>query len=197
MPSHRDTSLAAPARFVAYSDMVEKEFIQANDLVRDSFALARKIYDSGYRPDVLIVLWRGGTPVGIVIHEFLLYKGIETYHTAIKAESYVGIGQHIEPTVENLDRVLARVKEGSRILLVDDIFDTGRTVEKVCGLLRAKTCEIRIATLFYKPDKNCTSLTPDFYMRKTDRWIVFPHELLDLTPEEIAAKDVYLRGLLD
>jgi hypoxanthine phosphoribosyltransferase len=59
--------------------MVEKEFIRADDLVRESFDLAKRIYDSGFIPDVLLVLWRGGTPVGIVIHEFLLYKGIETY----------------------------------------------------------------------------------------------------------------------
>jgi len=65
--------------------MAEKEYIGADELVRDSFELAARIYASGYRPDVILVLWRGGTPVGIVVHEFLLYKGVETYHTAVKA----------------------------------------------------------------------------------------------------------------
>ena len=75
--------------------MSEKEFISPTDLIRDSFALAKQIYDSGYRPDVLLVLWRGGTPVGVVVHEYLLFKNIRTYHTAVKATSYSGIDRRV------------------------------------------------------------------------------------------------------
>lgn len=175
--------------------MTDKEYVRADELVRDAFRLARVIYDSGFRPDVLIVLWRGGTPVGIVIHEFLLYKGIRTYHTAVKAESYSGIEERVEPRIENFDAVLAAVRPGSRVLVVDDIFDTGATLKLVCDRLRAVTPHVRTATLYYKPGNNRTSLTPDFYMRLTDRWIVFPHELMGLAPEEILRKDPSLRDV--
>jgi uncharacterized protein len=176
---------------------VEKEFVRADDQVRDSFGLARQIFDSGFVPDVLVVLWRGGTPVGIVIHEFLLYKGIETYHTALKSESYVGIDQRGEPRVEHIEGLLSQVNPQSRVLVVDDIFDSGCTMKKVTELLAPSVAEIRLATLYYKPESNTTDLVPDYYVRQTDRWIVFPHELMDLTPDEIRAKDRVVADLLE
>ena len=167
----------------------QKCFVRANDLVRDAFRLAGKIYDSGYRPDALLVLWRGGTPVGIVIHEFLRYKGIETYHTVIKAESYAGIGRRKPPAIEDAERVLRTIAPESNVLIVDDIFDTGCTVARVREILSEKTQRVKIATLYYKPANNQTDLVPDYFQRTTDRWIVFPHEIVDLTPDEIRAKD--------
>lgn len=176
--------------------MIEKEFISPNNLVRDSFVLAKDIFDSGYRPDVVLVLWRGGTPVGIVVHEFLLYKGIKTYHTAVKAESYTGIEKRIEPKVEHLDPVLGDIKPESKVLVVDDIFDTGSTLKRVMELLAPRVREVRSATLYYKTGKNLTDIEPDYFLRKTENWIVFPHELLDLSPEEIRRKDPYVGDLV-
>ncbi|MBC8453453.1 hypoxanthine phosphoribosyltransferase [PVC group bacterium] len=176
--------------------MINKEFIQPADLVRESFALAKKIYDSDFLPDVLIVLWRGGTPVGIAIHEFLLYKGIDTYHTVVKAESYVGIEKKIEPRIEHFERVLDMLTADSKVLIVDDIFDSGQTMLKVINLLNEKTKQVKIATLYYKEEMNKTKIAPDFYQRKTDRWIVFPHELMGLTEEEIKAKDSIVADML-
>ena len=176
--------------------MVEKAFIRADDLVRDSFGLAKRIYDSGFVPDVLLVLWRGGTPVGIVIHEFLLYKGIDTYHTALKAESYVGIGERTAPRIEYMESLLEKVTPNSRVLVVDDIFDSGSTMKRVVELLSPAVAEIKIATLYYKPGANTTDITPDFYGRQTDRWIVFPHELMGLSEGEIRAKDQVVADML-
>lgn len=178
------------------SRRMEKVFIRANDLVRDAFALAKRIYDSGYIPDVLLVLWRGGTPVGIVIHEFLHYKGIETYHTAVKAESYVGIGQRVEPQIEHMETVLEHVTPQSRVLVIDDIFDSGATMRKVIDMLAGHVTALKIATLYYKSDANTTEIIPDYYGRKTDRWIVFPHELVGLNASEIQAKDSAVAALL-
>ncbi len=175
--------------------MSEKEFISGNQLVRDSFVLARQIYDSGYVPDVLVVLWRGGTPVGMAVHEFLLYKGINTYHAAVKVTSYEGIEKRQAPVVEHMDSVLAEVPESANVLVVDDIFDSGCTVRHVVDLLKARSLNIRIATLYYKPGNNLTDLKPDFFLEETDRWIVFPHELIDLSPEEIRQKGEYLAGV--
>ena len=176
---------------------VEKVFVRADDQVRDSFVLAKRIFDSGFAPDVLLVLWRGGTPVGIVIHEFLLYKGIATYHTVLKAESYTGIGERREPLIEHVESLLSQVNPDSRVLVVDDIFDSGCTMKKVIELLGPAVAEIRIATLYYKPKANTTEIPPDYYVRESDRWIVFPHELMDLTPSEIKAKDSVVLALLE
>jgi uncharacterized protein len=176
--------------------MAPKEFVTANDLARDSFALAKKIYDSGFRPDSLLVLWRGGTPVGIFIHEFLLYKGVRTYHSAVKAESYTGIDERVEPCIDNLDGFLDRLTPSNQVLVVDDIFDTGCTLNMVRDILNARTRNVRIATLYYKIGTSRVDLVPDYYMRMTDRWIFFPHELMGLTPAEIQKKDEFVWRLL-
>ncbi|MBL7114873.1 MAG: hypoxanthine phosphoribosyltransferase [Kiritimatiellae bacterium] len=168
--------------------MVQKEYIDPNKLLRDSFLLARKIYDSGYRPTVILVLWRGGTPIGIVVHEFLAYKGLETYHTVIKAESYKGIEQRIEPHIENLDCIVNQIPKDAHVLIVDDIFDSGQTTQAVRDALAEKTKEVRIATLYVRKGHHTSALKPDFYIREFDHWLVFPHELSGLSPEEIANK---------
>jgi uncharacterized protein len=177
--------------------MNEKLFVRADDQVRDSFLLAKQIFDSGFRPDVLLVLWRGGTPIGVVIHEFLDYKGISTYHTVLKVETYTGIGQRREPRLEQIERLLVHLTPTSRVLVIDDIFDSGSTMEKVVQALSPYVQEIRIATLYYKEDSNMTDLVPDYYQRKTDSWIVFPHELDGLSKDEIRAKDSFIADLLD
>jgi len=176
--------------------MALREFVRADDLVRDSFTLAGMVFDSGYRPDVLLAVWRGGTPVGVAIHEFLLYKGLNTYHAVVKAESYTGIEKRRRPKVEHLDSVLQVVPGGARVLLIDDIFETGCTLKEIHERVEAKTRHIKIATLYYKVGKNQTDLTPDFFLRETRKWIVFPHELMDLSLEEIKAKDEYVYNLL-
>ncbi len=176
--------------------MTDKLFVRADDQVRDSFLLAKQIFDSGYIPDALIVLWRGGTPIGVVIHEFLAFKGIRTYHTAIKVETYTGIGERREPRIEQLDRLLEHLQPGFRVLVIDDIFDSGSTMQKVVEALSPHVQEIRIATLYYKEQSNMTNVVPDYYHRKTESWIVFPHELVDLTQDEIMAKDSFVADLL-
>ncbi len=176
--------------------MPEKIFLTPDQLFNDSFILAKQIFDSGFQPDVIIVLWRGGTPVGMAVHEFLLYKDVKSYHTVIKTESYTGIGTHAEVRVEHIDALLSTVKTNNKVLVVDDIFDSGHTMHKVNELLKAKTPNIKLATLYYKPNANKTDITPDFFVTETEQWIVFPHELMDLTQEEIQRKDPRIFDLL-
>ena len=173
-----------------------KEFIRADDLVRDAFRLARLIFDSGYRPEVIVVVWRGGTPVGVAVHEFLLYKGIRAHHAVVKAESYLGVGKRKTPRIEGLEGILENIAPGSEVLVVDDIFDTGLTIARLRDMLKGRTRNVKIATLYCKPANNRTGLVPDFFLRKTDRWVVFPHELMDLTPDEIRRKDPDLPAIL-
>jgi len=176
--------------------MDDKVYLDSNGLTRDSFALARKIYDTGFRPDIVIALWRGGTPVGIAVHEFLHYKGVDCYHTAVKTCAYTGIGQCREPEIENMDHLLARIKPETKVLVVDDIFDSGKTIRAVRERLAVTKADIRVATLYFKPRRNTVDFGPDFYLKEVDAWLVFPHELMGLTPEEIRRKDPEIHALL-
>ena len=64
--------------------MPEKIYISAQELLDDSFQLGLEIIDSQFRPDFIVAIWRGGTPVGIAIQEILTYFSIETDHIAIR-----------------------------------------------------------------------------------------------------------------
>ena len=176
--------------------MTAKTYLTANDITRDSFSLARKIWDSGFRPDAIIALWRGGSPVGIAVQEFLRVKGLDCYHTAVKCSSYTGIETSHVPVVENMDAVRAALRPNSQVLVVDDIFDTGATARRIREKLANITTNVRFATLYFKPCRNETTFVPDFYVRETDHWLVFPHELMDLSPDEVREKDPFVHQLL-
>ncbi len=79
-----------------------------------------------------------------------------------------------------------------QLLLVDDVFDSGRSLEAVLDVLRRRCRRnlpenIRIATVFYKPERNRSTLVPDYYIHAVSDWLVFPHEIQGLTAEEILA----------
>ena len=176
--------------------MSDKVYLDANGLLADSFLLARKIYDSGFKPDCIIALWRGGTPVGVAVHEFLSYMGLKCRHTAVKTASYTGIETHGEVIIENLDFVLDSLAPGSKVLVVDDILDTGRTAMAVKRALARRTSAVRFAMVYYKPSRNENGLVPDYFIHLTDTWLVFPHEIIGLTEDEIAVKNASLHKLL-
>ena len=69
----------------------DKVFINAEELLRDSFLLALRILESGFRPDYIVGIWRGGTPVGIAVQEYLDYAGVETDHIAIRTSYYLSL----------------------------------------------------------------------------------------------------------
>ena len=83
------------------------------------------------------------------------------------------------------------------MLIVDDIFDTGNTAQAVLERLAPYKLDARFATVYWKPTKNQTNLKPDFFVQQSDNWIVFPHELDGLTPEEVALKHPVIYNLLD
>ena len=173
--------------------MEEKVFIGAEELLADSFRLARKVYESGFSPDMLVAIWRGGTTVGIAVHEFLKIKGMSPFHIAIKAKSYEGFEQTGRLEVVGLDPVLERLEPGQKILLVDDVWDTGVTMEGLLSMIKERAGEkrpdVRVATVYFKPGRNRTGLSPDYYIYKDDSWLVFPHELEGLTDEELKMKN--------
>jgi uncharacterized protein len=170
-----------------------KYFISAESLLRDSLELGIRIVRSGFKPSFVVALWRGGAPIGITIQEVLEYHGIECDHIAIRTSSYAGIEQTAKTVrVHAIDYLVSQLTFEDRLLLIDDVFDSGRSLEAVLAEL-SRRCrrnlpdQIRIATVYYKPARNRSSLTPDYYVRATDQWLVFPHELQGLTREEILA----------
>ena len=176
--------------------MAEKIYLTANEFLLDSFRLGQQVLDSGWRPDVLIALWRGGTPVGVAVHELLLVRGIPTIHMAVKCQSYSGIDKRGEVVFENTGEIFAQIQPNHRVLVVDDIFDSGCTARAALQLLAPRASEVRLATLYWKPNANVTDLRPHYHVRETDAWIVFPHELEGLTAEEIQIKDPLLAKML-
>lgn len=172
---------------------MDKIYITANELLIDSFRLAENIHLSGFRPDFIIGVWRGGAPVGIAIQEYLEYVGISTDHIAIRTSSYYGIDKQDKTVrVHGLDYIIDNINAEDNVLLVDDVFDSGRSIRAIFDKLRNRTRRnmpqnMKVATPWYKPSKNVTDVTPDFHIHETDAWLVFPHELVGLTANEIAA----------
>jgi hypoxanthine phosphoribosyltransferase len=170
---------------------IEKLFISADSLLRDSMELAARIIRSGFRPTFLVAIWRGGAPIGIMVQEVLEYHGIHADHIAIRTSAYTGIDQHSKTVrVHALDYLVSRLSAEDELLIIDDVFDSGRSLEAVVSELRARcrrnlAGQIRIATVYYKPERNRSTLSPDYYVRATNQWLVFPHELQGLSRQEI------------
>jgi len=170
---------------------MEKVFISADELLLDSFKLAEQIYLSGFKPDFIIGVWRGGAPVGIAIQEYLDFIGIPTDHIAIRTSSYYGIDQQSKTVrVHGLDYIIDNINADDNVLLVDDVFDSGRSISAIFERMRKKTRAnmprtMKIACPWYKPNRNVSERKPDYYVHETDKWLVFPHELKGLTIHEI------------
>ena len=170
---------------------MSKVYLSAQGLLEDSFALAKQVLDSGFEPTFIIAIWRGGTPIGIAVQEYLEYHGIETNHIAIRTASYSGIdNQAREVKVFGLNYLVKHVQHSDRLLIVDDVFDTGKSVEAIINELRTRSRlntpeQIRIAVPYYKPSRRQVELEPDFVIHETTDWLKYPHSLEGLSQEEM------------
>jgi len=183
--------------------MTERLYIGAQELLQDSFRLAVTIANSGFRPDFIIGIWRGGTPVGIAVQELLDYVGIESDHIAIRTSGYAGENEmknHID--VHGMGYMIRKLNREDSLLIVDDVFDTGLSIEAVMTHLTERTRrntphDIRIATPWFKPGNNRTDRVPDYWLHETDRWLVFPHELSGLDTADIRSAKPEVASILD
>ena len=182
---------------------MEKLYVSGNQLLDDSYRLAHQVYESGFEPDFIVGVWRGGTPIGIAIHEYLDYRGIVSDHCSMRAISYYGISKRKDLVqVHGLEYLLERLKPEHKVLIVDDVFETGHTLVAIMNELYKKLGgaipqNIKLATVYFKPERNQTDVTPHYHVMVTEDWIVFPHELDGLTEEEILEnKPAVLRDLL-
>ena len=186
----------------------QKQFVQEEELLNDAYRLAVKIFESGFRPDFIVGIWRGGSTVGIYVQECLQYLGVETDHIAIRT-SYRGMDDYLKKidAVENirvhgLKYLYENLNRGDKLLIVDDVFGTGKNVSAVINRLEDKLKrnmpqDVRLAMPYYKPSKNKSSRTPDFYLHETDQWLVLPYELTGLSIDEIQTSKAWMMPILE
>jgi len=145
--------------------------------------LALRIRTSGFKPDLIVGVSRGGWAPGRILSDLL-----ENPHTAnIKIEFYVGIEKTgrkpvvTQPITEDISK--------KNVLVVDDVADTGESLKLALDhVLEKGPGKIMTATVYYKPH---STFKPDFFADTTSNWIIFPWERLEATKlllEEAKAK---------
>lgn len=186
---------------------MNERFIAADDLLRDSFQLAANIFEAGFKPDFLVGLWRGGSAVGIAVQEGLDYLGVQTDHIAIRT-SYTGAPGYSQMVskaegirVHGLQYLLENLCAHHSMLIVDDVYSTGSSVNAVIKQLERKTRrnlphDIRIATVWYRPTEK-TLRTPEYFVHKTSNWLVLPYEMAGFSIDELRNNRPEMSGLIE
>jgi hypoxanthine phosphoribosyltransferase len=130
---------------------------------------AQKIKTQNYKPDLIIAIARGGVVPARILSDLLETPNL----SFIQIEFYTNINQKLqEPT---LKQTLTTNVTGKKILLIDDISDTGKSLNLAkTNLQHQGAIEIKIATLYEKPQ---SITTPDFYEKQTTNWVVFPWDI--------------------
>jgi hypoxanthine phosphoribosyltransferase len=185
-----------------YHKRMKKEFLPY-DTVRDNgIKLARAIYEGGFMPDVIYVSLRGGAYLGNVISEYFKVvnrRGRPVYYAAVVARSYTDVRKAGQVKVEGWTYAPEHLRTGDKVLLVDDIFDSGRTINHLAGIILEKGIpreDLRIAVHDYKffyDKKEQFPVQPDYWCRKhelsvkgEDIWIHYmSHELMGLRVSEL------------
>jgi len=185
---------------------MNEQFIAADDLLRDSFQLAANIFEAGFNPDFLVGLWRGGSAVGIAVQEGLDYFGVKTDHIAIRT-SYTGARSYSQMVdkaesirVHGLQYLLENLCAHHSMLIVDDVYSTGSSVNAVVNQLAKKTRrnlphDIRIGSVWYRPSEK-TLRIPDYYVHETSDWLVLPYELSGFSVTELQENRPEMADLL-
>ena len=187
---------------------MQKRFIGEQELLTDSYRLAVQIHQSGFQPDFIVGVWRGGSTVGIYVQECLQYLGIETDHIAIRT-SYRGrddyfrqLEQGEKIRVHGLQYLFENLNANDSLLIVDDVYSTGRNVHAVVERLQQKnkrnmSKEVRIAAPYFRSVAGNTNPAPDFFLHQTSDWLVLPYELTGLDRAELEAHKPWIVPLLD
>ena len=144
-----------------------RELMSWDDLGTGARELAELVHADGYRPDIVLAIARGGLLVGGAIGYALGVKNTFT----MNVEFYTGVDERLEmpmilpPVPELVDL------EEARVLIADDVADTGQTLALVKGFCAGQVGEVRTAVLYEKPRSIVSS---DYVWRRTDLWIDFP-----------------------
>ena len=161
----------------------ERETMTWSDLGAGARALARMAADDAYDPDMILSIARGGLLVGAALGYALSVKNVYT----MNVEYYTGVDERLE-----VPRILPPAPDfvdlhEARILIADDVADTGHTLRSVQGFCAGKVGEVRIAVLYEKPH---SIVSCDYVWKRTDRWIEFPWSSRDpVVVREHAVRD--------
>jgi len=147
--------------------VTEREVMTWDELGSASRELARRVHDDGYRPDMVLAIARGGLLVAGALGYALGVKNTFT----MNVEFYTGVDERLEvpmilPPVPDLIDV-----SDYRVLVADDVADTGETLALVKEFCAGKVAEVRAAVLYEKPRSRVRC---EYVWRRTDRWITFP-----------------------
>ena len=181
---------------------MKKEFLQFDDVRDNALKLAHRIYSEGFIPDVIYVSLRGGAYVGNVLSEYfkIVHSGERpVFYAAVVARSYANVAEAGKVEVDGWTYSPENLKPGDKVLLVDDIFDTGRTINYLAQIILDRGIErkdLKIAVHDYKffTDKQEQfPIQPDYWCRKHDLsindegyWIHYmSHELVGLSEKEL------------
>ncbi|MDR1302585.1 MAG: phosphoribosyltransferase [Treponema sp.] len=179
-----------------------KEFLSYDTVRNNGLKLAHRIYQTGFTPDVIYVSLRGGAYLGNLISEYfkVVCKGRRpVYYAAVVARSYMDVRESEQIMVEGWTYAPEHLRIGDKVLLVDDIFDSGRTINYLAEIILAKGIprqDFKVAVHDYKyaydkPEQ--LPIQPDYWCRKhevsvndEDRWIHYmSHELVGLSAAEL------------
>jgi hypoxanthine phosphoribosyltransferase len=197
---------------------MKKEFLQYDTVRNNALKLAHRIYHDGFIPDVIYVSLRGGAYLGNVISEYfklIRHTGRPVYYASVVARSYTDVLQADKITVEGWTYAPEYLRIGDKVLLVDDIFDSGRTINHLAAIILEKGIprqDLKVAVHDYKffYDKaEQLPFQPDYWCRRhdlsvndEDYWIHYmSHELVGLTEGELEeyyyARDPELRKVFE
>src|SRR5438128_2577760 len=145
----------------------EVELMSWDDLGVAARSIAEQIHEEGWRPDIVLAIARGGLLVAGALGYALGVKNTFT----MNVEFYTGVDERLAmpmilPPVPDLVDF-----ENTRVLIADDVADTGATLALVKDLCEAKVAEARCAVLYEKPH---STVRCEYVWRRTDRWIDFP-----------------------
>lgn len=182
--------------------MSQKLYLSGQGLLEDSFRLGAMILKSGFRPSYIVAIWRGAAPIGIAVQELLEARGVSANHITIRTSSYSGIdGRARTVRIHAMNYLIKTIQHHDRLLIIDDVFDTGHSIDAIISHLRKKARrntpdDIRVAVPYYKPSRNQTDRVPDYYLHETEQWLKFPHSLEGLTEEEIRQQRPEIHAIL-
>src|SRR6476661_9101337 len=148
-------------------DLSEREIMAWETFGVASREIAQMVADDGYEPDMILAIARGGLLVGGALGYSLGVKNVYT----MNVEFYTGVDERLE-----VPRILPPAPDfvdldDARILIVDDVADTGHTLESVHAFCEGKVGEVRTAVLY---EKSRLLVKFVYVRRRTDRWINFP-----------------------
>ncbi len=149
----------------------KRETLTWDDFGSGARELAHQVVDSGYEPDVILAIARGGLLPGGAVAYALDSKNI----VAVNVEFYVGVDERLDVPVLLPPFLTADVVAGAEVLIVDDVADTGLTLDLVKRFCEDHVADVRAAVLY---EKSRSIVKCEYVWRRTDRWINFPWSTL-------------------